>query len=72
MSKLKFKICTIGPSGALELSPMTLSAEAAQRRNPAAFLELFEEMRRAAERVGMARQLELMKPMEKNGYLNNS
>lgn len=28
-TKPKFKICTIAPSGALELSPMTLSAESA-------------------------------------------
>lgn len=43
----KFRLCRIGPSGALELSPLTISPESAAQRDPVAFLKLYEEMRLA-------------------------
>jgi hypothetical protein len=45
-----FRICAIGPSGALDLSPITLSPEAAARRDPAAFMAFYEECRRVVEK----------------------
>lgn len=56
----KFRICTISPSGSLELSPITISPEAAWRRDPVAFRELYEEMRRVVDRESRPKQLELM------------
>lgn len=47
MQTPKFKLCRIGPSGALDQSPLTISPETAAQRDPAAFLRLYEEMRLA-------------------------
>ncbi len=62
----KFRICSISPSGALELSPMTISAEAAARRDPEAFMEFYKECKAVADKLSQPKQLE----MNLNGLLN--
>lgn len=68
----RFRICSIGPSGALDLSPMTLSAEAAARRNLPAFMEFYEECKRVAEKYQepKAQQLELR--LDHDQYSSNN
>jgi hypothetical protein len=64
MVQPKFKICRIARDGALELSPIALSAEAAAQRDPAAFLALYEEVRQVYLRKFSQQVMDL----EKRGY----
>ena len=56
----KFKICQVGESGTVQLSPICLSPEAAARRDPVAFLAFYEECRRVAEKYQRPKQLPLL------------
>lgn len=47
----EYKICRIGESGTVQLSPICLSPEAAARRDPEAFLAFYEECKRIAEKL---------------------
>ncbi len=46
----EFKICQVGESGAVKLSPICISPEVAAKRDPIAFLAFYEECRRVAEK----------------------
>lgn len=70
MTTSKFRICRINPGGALELSPMTVSAETAAKRDPAAFLALYEEMRLVYLRMFSQQRMEL--GQQENGQLNHT